>query len=121
MLSGWLATDMSMPPLPRMRELPPIETGLPPATLLMTMPLSVRPAMSLLVARFWALLESKETMLPAVGGVSFSQFPVEDQLALGVAEPVQLTVWALVVIPTIVQRTRRTPKDDRNTMSPSKS
>src|SRR5947208_1893495 len=99
-LSGWLATDMSMPPPPRISVLPPMEMGLPPETLPMTMPLSVRAAMSLLVARFWVLLPSKATVLPAVGKVLLSQLSGEDQLGLGVAAPVQLTVWAVAEVVT---------------------
>lgn len=38
-------------------------------------------------ARFWELLPSKKTVLPAVGGALLSQLAVEDPLGSGLAAP----------------------------------
>src|SRR5262249_30140223 len=98
MVSGWVATDRSMPPAPRVNPLPPIDTGFAPAvpgtapTVILFRPRTTL-LMSLTVARLAVLLASKATAVTVVPlDTPAVQLPALLQLAD--AAPVQEVDWA---------------------------
>src|SRR6186997_468818 len=88
-----------MPPAPSVSALPPIErapVGPVPAVEVFVIPARLRPAISLLVFRFWSLLMSNWTVSPLTGAAALFQLPpAPPTLQLTEVSPLHEAVAAL--------------------------